>query len=243
VFAGPPEFALAFVAVNGEDVAGVQLTRVVPVSITGRVSFDDPAAAQSVNASAVRVATLASTIGDAGIGVGSGGNALPVNGDFSFDLKTTPGQMAIRGVAPGWQVKAIRVNGIDVTDRELDVGAQGVSGVDIEMTNRLQELSGSVMDGDGKMTKNYAVVIFAQDRSRWAAPFNRYGATGRPGADGQFKVSTLPAGDYYAIALDHSDAVEGQDPEFLETLSRVASPVSLLPGDSRALTLKLFTVQ
>jgi len=243
VFTGPPEFALAYVTVNGEDVTGVQLTRVVPVSITGRVSFDDQAAAQSVRASTVRVATLASTVGDAGLGVGSGGNALPVKDDFSFDLKTTPGQMGIRAVAAGWQVKSIRVNGTDVTDTELDVGGQGVSGVEIEMTNRLQELSGAVTDGDGKMVTDYAVVIFAQDRSRWAAPFNRYGATGRPGADGHFKVATLPAGDYYAIALDHSDAIEGQDPEFLETLSRLASPVSLGQGDSRTLELKLFTVQ
>src|SRR4029078_1993052 len=96
------------------------------------------------------------------------------------------------------------VNVSDVKEMELEVGRQGVSGIEIEMTNRLQELSGSVTDGDGKMATDYSVGIFAQERSRWAAPFNRYGATGRPGADGQFKVSTLPAGDYYAIALDHS---------------------------------------
>jgi hypothetical protein len=240
---GPPEFSLAFVNVNGEDVTGVRLAPIPSVSITGRVSFEDPAAAQSLKPSAVRVATLASTIGDAGIGIGSGGSPLPVNDDFTFELKTTPGQMAIRAVVPGWQIKAVRVNGTDATDSGLDVGAQGLGGVEIEMTNRLQEISGAVTDADGKTVDSYAVVIFARDRARWAAAMNRYAATGRPGSDGRFKVTTLPAGDYYAIALDRSDAVEGQDPELLEGLTRLASPVSLGPGDKRTLDLKLFTVQ
>jgi hypothetical protein len=151
--------------------------------------------------------------------------------------------MAIRALAPGWQVQAIRINGRDVTDSDLDVGSQGLSGVEIEMTNRLQEISGAVTDAEGNAVADYAVVIFAQDRSRWVAAFNRYAATSRPGADGRFKVTTLPAGDYYAIALDHSDAVEGQDPEFLESITRLASTVSLAPGDARTLDLKLFTVQ
>ncbi len=239
----PPEFSLAFVVVNGEDVTDVRLAPVPPVSVTGRVWFEDQAAAQSVKPSAVRVTTLASTVGDAGIGIGSGGSPLPVNDDMTFDLKTTPGQMGIRAFVPGWQVKAIRVNGADVTDTSLDVGSQGVSGVEIEMTNRLQELSGTVTDVDGKPVAEYAVVVFAQDRSHWTAAFNRYAGTIRPGADGRFKLVTLPAGDYYAIALDRSDAIEGQDPEFLEGLTRQATTVSLAPGDTRTLELKLFTEQ
>ena len=239
---GVPVVSLALVTVNGEDITGVIVAPIVPVSITGSVFFDDQAAAQSLTPSGVRVATLAATLGDAGIGVGSGGNPMPVNDDFTFEMKTTPGQMGIRAFAPGWQVSAIRVNGTEVTDSGLDVGGQGVSGVEIEMTNRLQEVSGAVTDADGKGVEEYVVLVFAQDRSRWVAAFNRYGATIRPGTDGRFKIATLPAGDYYAIALEHSDAIEGQDPEFLESLTRLASTVSLAPGDTRTLELKLFTL-
>jgi hypothetical protein len=240
---GPPEFSLAFVTVAGDDVTGIRLAPIPPVSINGRVSFEDQAAAQSLKPSAVRVVTLAATVGDAGIGIGSGGAPMPIKDDFTFELKTTPGQMGIRALAPGWQVKAIRVNGTDVTDSGLDVGSQGASGVEIEMTNRLQEISGVVTDADRKAVDSYVVVMFAQDRARWVSVFNRYGATARPGNDGRFKVTTLPAGDYYAIALDRSDAIEGQDPEFLDGLTRLASTVSLTPGETRTLDLKLFTVQ
>jgi hypothetical protein len=151
--------------------------------------------------------------------------------------------MGLRAFAPGWQIKTIRINGTDVTDSNVDVGAQGLSGVEIELTNRLQEISGGVTDGNGRAVNDYVVVIFAQDRSRWVAAFNRYGATARADRDGRFKATALPAGEYYAIALDRSDAVEGQDPEFLESLTRLATPVSLAPGDKRTISLKLFTVQ
>jgi hypothetical protein len=38
-------------------------------------------------------------------------------------------------------------------------------------------------------------------------------------------------------------AAEGQDPALLEGLARLASPVSLVPGEKRSIDLKLFTVQ
>jgi hypothetical protein len=221
----------------------VRIAPVPKVSISGRVLFDNQAAAQSLSASSIRVLTLAATVGDAGIGVGSGGSPLPVNEDLTFELKTTPGEMAIRAVVSGWQVRTVRVDGVDVTDRGLAVGAQGLSGVEIEMTDRSQEVSGTVSDVGGNPVADYAVLIFARDRSLWTAAFNRYGATSRPGSDGRFKVSTLPVGEYYAIALDRSDAVEGQDPEFLEGLARSASAFSLNEGEARTLDLKLFTAQ
>ena len=52
------------------------------------------------------------------------------------------------------------------------------------------------------------MLLFAQDRARWTAPFNRYLFRTQAGDDGLFKVSTLPPGDYYAIALDHADPAQ-----------------------------------
>jgi hypothetical protein len=142
----------------------------------------------------------------------------------------------------GWQLKSIRVNGADVTDTGIDVGAQGVRGVEIELTNHLQQISGAVTDGGAGAVKDYVVVIFAQDRARWTAAVNRYFAIGRPRDDGQFTIRTLPPGEYYAIALGRADPSQWQDPDFLEGLSRQASTFSLAPGDTRTLDLRLFTL-
>jgi hypothetical protein len=72
---------------------------------------------------------------------------------------------------------------------------------------------------------------------------NRYVAVGRPGNDGTFRISTLPPGDYYAIALDGIDGSEALDPESLEGMARLATTVSLAAGDTRTLDLKLVTLE
>ena len=237
-----PEFSLAFVSVNGEDVAGIQVLPVIPVSVTGHVSFFDQAV-ETPKPATVKVTTLAATIGDINSGVGNGGDRLPVKEDFTFDLKTAPGQMAVRAYAPGWQIRTIRVGGIDVTDAALTVGTQGLNGVEIEMTNQVQEISGAVTDANGRAIRDCAVLMFAQDRSQWAAAFNQYVTWTRSDTDGRFKITSLPAGDYYAIAVSDVEAGEGQDPEYLEGLARFANTVSLTSGEKRSLDLKFFPGQ
>ena len=130
-----------------------------------------------------------------------------------------------------------------MTDTGFDVGSEPVSGVEIELTSRRQEISGAVTDAGNGPVKAYVVIVFARDRARWSAPFGRYFATGRPGDDGRFKIGTLPPGDYYAIALDRADPAQSQDPEFLEGLGRQALPFSVAQGEARTLDLRLFTVQ
>ena len=244
---GPPQFSVAVVNVTGDDVSGVRLAPVALTTISGHISFDDQSAAQSLNPSTIRVVAQAVNSDDfAGIGVGAGGPPRPVKDDFTFELKTAPGRIGLvaivqaAGPASTWRLNSIRVNGSDVTDGGFDVGSQPVSGIEIEMTNRLQQIAGTVTDARGEAVKDYMVALFSQDRAKWKGT-NRYFALGRPGADGGFKVATLPPGDYYAIALDAIDVSGWQDPDVLEGWSRVAATFTLTPGDTRALTLRLFT--
>jgi hypothetical protein len=139
----------------------------------------------------------------------------------------------------GWQLKSIRFNGVDVTDTGIEVGSQGASGIEIEMTNRLQLLSGAVTDTKGAAVADYAIALFSTDRARWLGSTNRYFAIGRPGDDGRFKVTTLPPGEYYAVALDRVNPEDWEDPETLENLSRMASTFVLAPSDTRTLDLRL----
>ncbi len=245
----PPQFSVAVVNVTGDDVSGVRLAPVALTTISGHISFDGQSAGQSLNPSTVRVVAQAVNGDDfAGIGVGAGGPPRPVKDDFTFELQTAPGRIGLvavvqaAGPANTWRLNSIRVNGADVTDGGFEVGSQPVNGVEIEMTNRLQQIAGTVTDARGEAVKEYMVALFSQDRAKWKGT-NRYFALGRPGADGGFKVATLPPGDYYAIALDTIDVQGWQDPDMLEAWSRVAATFTLTPGDTRALTLRLFTSQ
>ena len=60
-----------------------------------------------------------------------------MNDDFSFEIKARPGKTVIRmmSVTPGWTLKAVRVNGMDVTDEGLEIRPnEDVNDIEIEMT-------------------------------------------------------------------------------------------------------------
>jgi hypothetical protein len=108
------------------------------------------------------------------------------------------------------------------------------------LTNQLTTVSGLVTSARGEHSTDYTVVLFAQDREKWQPP-NRFFRTGRPDQDGRFKLSGLPAGEYYAIASDSLDPNEASDPEVLDRISNRATSFSLNDGETRVLDLRLTT--
>ena len=155
-----------------------------------------------------------------------------VNDDFTFEMKVQTGQQLIRlsPVFQGATLKAVRLNGTDVTDTGIDFRPnEDVSGVEIELTTQVSELSGRVADARGQTVKDYSVVVFAKEPARWAFG-SRYFGGGRPDQDGRFKVRNLPPGDYYAIALGYVETGTGTDPEFLKRIRDRATPFSMPEG-------------
>jgi len=236
---GDSEFVMTTVTVNGEDVNGVQLIGVRPSLISGRIVLPNAAAAGTFNAPTARLVATTKTpeFGPAPSGVGR------VNDDLTFEIKSPPGVrvIAFQGPLPGWALKAVRVNGADVTDRGFEVKpAQDQSGFEIELTNQLTNVSGLVTNARGEHAADYTVVFFSQDREKWQPP-NRYFRAARPDQDGRFKLSGLPAGEYYTIATDSIDPNEASDPEVLERISGRATSFSLNDGETKVLDLRLTT--
>jgi len=246
---GRPEFSVAFVTINGEDLSGLTLAPILPATVSGRVVFDDPGAAQSMKPSNIRVLTQSLGVDDGLLGLGLNGPPPPLADDYTFEVRTFPGRVGLRAAVPsgpgatGWQLKAIRVDGVDVTDTGLDVGAQGLRDVEIEMTSRAQQISGTVTDAAGSPVKDYVVALFSQNRTQWTDPMARHFGVGRPADGGVFKVATLPPGEYFAVALAQLDVTDWQDPNTLEALSRLGTAFALTPGDTRTLALRLSTPQ
>jgi hypothetical protein len=230
-----PETAVAKIAVAGVDLTDVRLTAVPPSSATGRIVVD-PAALQSLASATLSV--IAAPIEPTTMDV-----RMParVADDLTFTLDASPGMMRIVviGQPAGFDVRAVRVAGFDVTDSGVEFKAgHDVTGVEIELTNKLTTVSGLVSDPRGQTAKDYSVVVFPQDQSRMT-PGSRYMKIGRPDQDGRFKVSGLPPGEYYAIALDHIDNVSWNDPEFLQSVQPQASTFSLMEAETKTLDLKL----
>ena len=219
------------------------------VTISGHISFDDQGAAQSLNPSTIRVVAQAVNGDDfAGIGVGAGGPARPVKDDFTFELKTAPGRIGLvaivqqAGPANTWRLKSIRVNGSDVTDSGFEVGSQAVSGIEIEMTNRLQQITGTVTDARGEAVKDYTVALFSQDRARWKARRIATSPSAAPAPTAGSRSRRCRRATTTPIALDAIDVSSWQDPDMLEGLEPRGRRRSRSPPATRAtLTLRLFT--
>lgn len=234
---GGPEFATAEITVNGDDISGVRLMSSKMITATGRVVVQDAAAAPSLKLP-IRLMTTPINPDDFMMGGGGGGN---VKDDFTFELRVPPGRFRIMagGPMPNWALRAVRQNGVDVTDSGIEFTAGGdASGIEIEFTNHISEVSGVVTNARGEAARDYTVLIFSQDREQWAGN-TRYRGVARPDQEARFKARALPAGRYYAIALDAVDLNESNDPEFLERIQTKATTFSLNEGETKVLELKI----
>ena len=221
------------VSVGGEDIENLMVTTSKGGTAVGRVSFDGPKPANAP----VRVM---STPTDPENPLISGGAPATVNEDGTFELKGLAGTRLIRVAAPpGWTVKSVKLNGLDITDSGADFKAgETTSGLEIELTTKATAVTGSVTES-GTPLKDYTVVVFSETPDHWRLPMTRWVAGARPDQDGRFKIQNLPAGSYYAVAVDYLPQGEWGDPEILDRLKSRAIRFTLDDGATQALDLKL----
>ena len=233
---GDSETASLPVVVAGEDLTNVLIITARGGTASGRLAFEG--AAKPPAAGSVRINAVA--LDSDGPMIGSGGATAKPDG--SFELKGLSGRRVIRAgnLPPGWAVKAVRLNGDDVTDSGVEFrSGQDVAGLDIVLTSKLTEVSGSVSGANGTPLKDYTVVIFSEDEQHWQLPLSRWVTGTRPNQEGRFQVKSLPAGAYYAIAVDYIEQGAWGDPELLERFKARARRFTLAEGATEALDLKL----
>jgi hypothetical protein len=165
--------------------------------------------------------------------------------DYTFELKSPPGVMRLSlssGFGPqatGWSIRSVRLNGVDVTDAGIEFKPnEDITGVEVELTNKVTTVSGTVKTSRGELAKDYTAIVFAQDKEKWTGN-TRYQSAGRPDQDGRFKITGLPPGEYYAVAVDRLEQGQSGDPDFLERVRGRAVSLTLREGETRTLDLPL----
>lgn len=235
---GEPEVGSIPLSVSGDDVNNVIVLTAKGAVAKGTVSFEG--GAKPTNLGGMRVIASA-TDGDTVIMAGSGGTGS-VGPDGAFEVRGLVGQRVFRivNIPSGWTLKSIRHSGNDVTDTGVDFkpGAE-VPGIDIVLTNRTTEVTGTVQGGDGKPVTDYTVVIFSQEPQKWTIPQSRYVTGTRADTQGKFQVKNLPPGSYYAVAVEYIPQGEWGDPDMLDRLKALATSFSLDDGENKSLSLKL----
>jgi len=229
------EFASQFVTVNGADVTDVSLQASQGSTIRGRVTFEgDTPPPRGVTIVPARADLDRTPLMNGSIAHGD------VRPDLTFEVSGIrgPRRLTLDQPPAGWMLKAVLVNGIDVTDMPLPFGSreQSLTDVEIVLTNRMTELTGAVPDTRGRAVIEYALIVFPSDREQWY-PGSRYVRRSSPDAAGAFRVRGLPPGDYFVapvagmragVVPDGDDS--WQDPEFLEAVAVRATRVTLAEG-------------
>jgi len=227
-------------SVTGDDITGLRLIAAPFSPASGRIVMD-AAALQQLNGAPLSVMVLSARPGDFFPGL----RPSRVADDLTFAMSVPPGQMRfqVTGQPAGFGVHAVRVSGVDVTDEGVEVRAGvEIRDIEIELTTRLTSVSGLVANPRGEAARDFTAIVFSQDPTRWKYP-NRYIKIARPDQDGRFKVSALPAGDYYAMAVESIESGRWNDPGFLERARQGASMFSLMDGETKTIDLKLQAVR
>jgi Carboxypeptidase regulatory-like domain len=238
--------AFGVVTVSGDDVSGVRLAPVQRVTASGRIVFADPSAARSVKPSTIRIS--AQSLNPDDLSGPPDPPAPAVKDDFTFELQVAPGLIMLRPNVPvsqppsqgPWVLKSLRVNGVDLTDGGIAVRPdENLTGVEIELTNRIAELSGAVSDARGEPAANHTVLVFPQDRDLWTTPGPGRNTMTRSDQNGRFTVRNIRPGRYYGVAVAELDPASWTDPEYLQSVSARATAFSIGEGEKKALDLKV----
>ena len=82
------------------------------------------------------------------------------------------------------------------------------------------------------------LIVFRAEADKWFESSRAVKAT-RPDQQGQWRLRALPPGDYLAVALDYVEDGAWNDPDYLESLRRYATPFTVTEGASQTVAVKL----
>ena len=228
---------LTTVTVAGADLAGVAIALQPPGTMSGRIEFEGGTPA-TVRASQVRLSIVPA--GPRVLPMMTGGPP-EVADDFTFRFRGAMGTVQVRpNGPPGWHLKAIVVDGEDVTDQPVSMApGANLQGMRVLLTQAVTTVSGSVRGDRGDIVVDAAVLVFPEDDTRWSFA-SRFIRTTRPDTEGRFELTALPpSGSYRIVALPSLEEGQAYDPEFLASVRDRAERLSLVEGETKAIDLRL----
>lgn len=224
----------ADLTVNGVDIGGIVLTHRTGSTVTGAIITDE-GTPPPFPVSGVRV--LIETSSDKVLPTV---RVVQVGTDWSFTMKNLGGPFMFRitGIPDDWMMASATLGEADIADEPFDVptGGKEITGARIVVTRKVGKVTGIVLDTEGRATSAASVIVFSEESKFWV-PSSRFVRTTRPGSDGRFSLSHLPAGTYRAVALDYLEEGRHEDAGLLAELRDAASSFTLGEGEARTLTL------
>lgn len=241
---GPAYFGRTPLTVGSADVSNVVVVLQPEVTMRGRFVYEDMPNGPPQRANAVFAQPAG---GNWGLGLVMSVNEGPDGDPRLFTMRGIgPGTYVVRPTPPqGAVVRSIVIDGEDHLTKPIEATAGHDFDAVITFTGKVPRLSGVVRNSQGLAPDRATVIAFSTDRTTWPdlglSPLvAKLAATL---ADGTFTLSTLPAGEYYVVAIDGSHTAGWTDPGFLAKAAAVATRVSLEWGGAKSVDLRLVTVK
>jgi uncharacterized protein (DUF2141 family) len=242
----PRLWGRAVVTVDGQsEQTPIVITLAPGKSIAGHVMFDTqvvPDLSRSRVIVSLQQAPAAQTMS-----IGPAPSAtVGTDGHFSLD-SVPPGRWILRASInqPGGQntnpivLKSSIVNGQDTLDIPLEfTGDQDLAGATLTFTDRMTELSGTLIDSSGKSMSEYTILAVSTDNRFWQ-PGSRRIQTTRASGDGHYTFRNIPPGDYMIAAVTDFESGTQYDPEFLKELAGASMRVTLTDGAKKTQDLRV----
>ena len=237
--ASMPLWAMADVVVSGQDISGLELTLAPGMNVSGKLVFEGsntPAPADLTRVSVSLVPQGPTSMGAPSVVARADGTfVIPGVGPGEYKLHAN----APAGAAPAspWSLKSAMINNVDALDVSVPVRAD-VGGVVVTFTDSPTELTGSLLDTDGKPALEYFIVAFPVDPAYWT-PSSRRIRSARPGNTGSFRIAGLPPGEYYVCAMTDLEPNMLYTPRYLEPLAAASIKLTLGEGEKKVQDLKI----
>jgi hypothetical protein len=138
----------------------------------------------------------------------------------------------------GWHIKSVVQGGRDLADLPFELNGH-LADLVVTVSTRGARLSGSVMY-EATAASGARVIIFSADPRHWVqlSAYERRLKEATAGRDGRYTFADLPAGEYLIVA-GSMELVNWDRPNLLESLSRLASRLTLAEGETRSLDLRV----
>ena len=234
----PTLWTTAPVSVADRDVASIRLLLQPGFRVAGRIAVEGDAASLPMNRLFVNLESIdRSLVGEF--------SETQVASDGTFRSVEAPGAR-YRVTLPlpsGWFVKSITSSGRQLEDLPIEL-KETLGDLVVTVSNRGAALNGIVRTPAGVPDATGAVVLFPVDPRQWMdiSAYARGIKDVRAARDGAYAIADLPAGDYFAVAIGQQQ-LDWSQPRFFETLSRLATRITLGDGEARALDLRTAVVK
>ncbi|HET9358211.1 MAG TPA: carboxypeptidase-like regulatory domain-containing protein [Vicinamibacterales bacterium] len=236
---GESEFAAQYVTVGDGDAEPVPLRTARGSIMEGRITVDSPALDDPYGRMQLEMHPVDADLAPTSVTM-SGNFRQATNGRFRLTGLIGPRRIVVSGLPDGWFLKAMTINGSDMTDEVIDFGVGASSAVVAELIISAEggSIAGRVTAERGRAVAGSRVIVFPEDRGKWFER-SRFVKVVRASQNGSFRAASLPPGDYYVAATTvAAGSDEPTEADFERLMSR-ATRVTLDEGEARRVDVPL----